>query len=217
MQPWWRLPLLERLLDHVTARTHGPRFARVQAALGPEPTLSQEKVDANHAVGIDCEESEVRQTGRRGRSASGHTRTIYINAPVEVVLDHVKDPHNFVAADPEPVRLSALVLASGGGIGSSWRTSWRVAGLPMHALWRRRELVPGSRIVDHASTGVDWTYAVASQNGGTALSLGYAISTGAPMADRVLDHVFRNQEHQLDRMLANCKQLIEAASTPGFR
>ncbi|MFC8501318.1 SRPBCC family protein [Pedococcus sp. NPDC057267] len=217
MQPWWRLPLLERLLDHVTARTHGPRFARLQAVLGPEPTLSPRKVDATLQHGVDGQGSQASHTdkGRHGKPV--HARTIHIDAPVEVVFDHVKQPQNFVAADPEPVRLSALVPTPGDGIGSTWQTSWRVAGLPMRAAWCRRELVPGSRIVDHASTGVDWTYAMAPQDGGTALTLGYAISTGAAIVDRALDHVFGNQERQLDRMLANYKQLIEADVGPRSR
>jgi hypothetical protein len=31
--PLWRLPVVEQLLDRVTARTHGPRFARLKAVL----------------------------------------------------------------------------------------------------------------------------------------------------------------------------------------
>lgn len=36
MSPLWRLPILEHLLDRVTARTHGPRFARAKAMLESE-------------------------------------------------------------------------------------------------------------------------------------------------------------------------------------
>jgi nucleoside 2-deoxyribosyltransferase len=72
------------------------------------------------------------------------------------------------------------------------------------------ELVPDSWIVDHASTGVTWTYRTAPTDSGTTLSLGYAISTGVRLVDSVLDRVFRSQERQLDMMLASNKHAIEA-------
>lgn len=145
---------------------------------------------------------------------SAHVRSVHIAAPVTEVFEYVKDPHSFVAADPEPVRLSEVSLTPE-GIGSSWCTSWHVFGLPFHAAVTREELVPNERIVDHASTGVTWTYTTTPEGSGTTLSLGYAISTRVRVANKILDRIFRNQEQQFDKMLASYKQAIEALGRTG--
>ena len=43
-------------------------------------------------------------------TSTPNQRSIHIDAPVQKVFDHVKDPNNFVMADPEPVHLSNLSL-----------------------------------------------------------------------------------------------------------
>ncbi len=48
-------------------------------------------------------------------------RSIHIDAPAEMVFDHVKNPDSFVAADPEPVQLSNLSLTPEGA-GSTGET-----------------------------------------------------------------------------------------------
>ncbi len=139
-----------------------------------------------------------------------HERRTHVDAPVEVVFAHVQDPLSFMAADPEPVRISNVSLTPE-GVGSTWESSWHVLGVPMHAVWTREECVPGERIVDHVSTGMIWTYTTQPDATGTTLSLAYAISTRVAVANWVLDHAFGDQERQVDAMLANFKETIEAA------
>jgi SAM-dependent methyltransferase len=142
------------------------------------------------------------------RSSIVHVRSVTVHAPVATVFEHVRDPRSFVAADPEPVQLSAVSLTPA-GVGSSWRTSWHVLGLPVHASWTRTVLVPDERIVDHASTGVTWEYTTTRAPEGTRLSLGYAPDTGWPVVDGILDRAFGNQEPRLDTMLRALKAAIE--------
>lgn len=137
-----------------------------------------------------------------------HVRSVHIDAPVNEVFEHVRDPRNVVTADPEPVELSDVELTPE-GVGSSWRTSWHVLGLPVHASWTRRVLVPGAQIVDHASTGVTWEYTTTSDEDGTRLDLGYEIATRSPVTNRILDRAFGNQEGQLDAMLRAFRDAIE--------
>ena len=142
-------------------------------------------------------------------TSTPNQRSIHIDAPVQKVFDHVKDPNNFVMADPEPVHLSNLSLTPE-GVGSTWETSWRAFGLPLHAAWTRAEYIPNQRIVDRASTGVTWTYTTEPDPSGTTLYLAFAITTKLPLANKVLNRVFSSQGRQLERMLANYRSAIQA-------
>jgi hypothetical protein len=139
-----------------------------------------------------------------------HERSIHVDAPVEDVFAHVRDPLNFMAADPQPVRIDNVSLTPR-GVGSTWESRWHVAGVPMHAVWTREECMHCERIVDHTTTGMVWTYTTAPDAAGTTLTLSYAISTRLAAANWVLDHVFGDQDHQLDLMLAHFKAAIEAS------
>lgn len=143
-----------------------------------------------------------------------HTRSTHVEAPVAVVFAHVRDPLSFMAADPEPVRIDNIALTPA-GVGSTWESRWHVARVPMHANWTREECVPDERIVDRTSTGMRWTYMTTPTATGTTLSIAYAISTRLAVANWVLDHVFGNQDRQLDAMLANFKAAIEAREGSG--
>lgn len=142
-------------------------------------------------------------------TSTPNQRSIHIDASVAKVFDHIKDPNNFIAADPEPVHLSNLSLTPE-GVGSTWETSWRAFGLPLHAVITRAQFVPNQRIVDRASTGVTWTYTTEPDPTGTTLSLAFAITTNLPRANKVLNRVFRSQGRQLEKMLVNYQQAIQA-------
>jgi len=150
-----------------------------------------------------------RQGGSNVMRSTPHQRSIHIDAPVEKVFDHVKDPNSFVAADPEPVHLSNLSLTPE-GVGSTWRTSWRAFGLRLHGVWTREECIPNKRIVDHVSTGVTWTYTTEPNPTGTTLSLAFAITTKVPLANKVLNWAFSSQKRQLDKMLASYQKALQA-------
>jgi hypothetical protein len=147
-------------------------------------------------------------------TAKTHERSVHVDAPVEVVFGHVRDPLNFMAADPQPVRIDKLALTPE-GVGSTWESRWHVAGVPMHAVWTREQCVPCERIVDHTTTGMVWTYTTAPDATGTTLSLSYAISTRLAAANWILDHAFGDQSSQLDAMLAHFKAAIETSVRSG--
>ncbi|GAA4405522.1 hypothetical protein GCM10023168_19300 [Fodinibacter luteus] len=142
-------------------------------------------------------------------TSTPNQRSIHIDAPVEKVFDHIKDPSNFVAADPEPVHLSNVSLTPE-GVGSTWETSWRAFGLPLHAVVTRAEFVPNRRIVDRASTGVTWTYRTEPDPTGTTLYLAFAITTKLPLGNRILNRAFRSQGRQLEKMLTTYQEAIQA-------
>ena len=137
-------------------------------------------------------------------------RSTHVDAPVKRVFDHVKEPANFVAADPAPVELSNLLLTPD-GVGSTWETSWRAFGRQLHGVWHRQEYVPNERIVDRVSTGATWTFLTTPDpRGGTTLSLAFEFTTKWPLANKIIRWALASQDRQIDRMLANYKQRIEA-------
>lgn len=136
-------------------------------------------------------------------------RSIHVDAPVPAVFEHVKDPNNFVAADPTPVRLSNLSLAPDGS-GSTWETSFRSLGRDVHAFWTRHEFIPNQRIVDRVSTGATWAYETSADSGGTTLTLEFSLTTKWSLLNTIIGWVLVSADRQLDTMLHNYKDAIEA-------
>lgn len=135
-------------------------------------------------------------------------RSIHIDAPVKQVFAHVKEPTNFVAADPEPVELTNLSLTPE-GVGSTWETSWRALGRHLHGAWTRQECIPNERIVDRVSTGARWAFTTTPDTDGTTLTVAFGFTTRSPLANKIIRWALASQNRQLDRMLANYKQSIE--------
>lgn len=149
-----------------------------------------------------------------------HQRSIHVEAPVEKVFDHVKDPHHFYDAFPgdEGVELvETAVTPEGVGSTYAWRSrsySFRLAGARFsgsaEAVMTREQLVPNRRIVDHSSTGPYWTFTTEPDPTGTTLSLRFDYSTKVPFVDRVVDRVLWHADRDLDTMLTTMKRAIES-------
>ena len=151
--------------------------------------------------------------GRPTRSATAigsqvRRRSIHIDAPVERVFDHVKDPRNFVAADPEPVELTNLSITPE-GVGSTWQTSWRAFGRPAHGVWTRQEYLPNECIVDRVSTGATWTFITTPDSTGTTLTLAFTFTTKWPLANTIITWLLPTQDQQFDQMLINYKRALQ--------
>lgn len=151
--------------------------------------------------------------GEEALDPQARRRSIHIDAPVEQVFDHVKDPTNFVAADPEPVELTHLSITPE-GVGSTWQTSWRAFGRPLRGVWTRQEYLPNERIVDHVSTGATWTFITTPDSTGTTLTLAFTFTTKWPFANTVINWLLPTQDQQFDRMLANYRQALQGAGNP---
>lgn len=139
-------------------------------------------------------------------------RSIHIEAPVEKVFDHIKDPHNqfdsYYTNDKPGV--AEVDMAPDSGEGSTWKwMSGVLLFIHLHGTMTREAFVPNERIVDRSSTGIVWTYTVKPDQTGTILSLEAEFSTPAPFLDRIGDKVFWNADRDLDTMLGNLKRAIE--------
>ena len=120
-----------------------------------------------------------------------HTRSMHIDAPVERVFEHVKDPDNFLAvmreADPDsPGQITKK--SNGVGVGSTFEWWAACSSCTIHIVVTRTEYVPNERIVDHQPMGdVTWTHTTVSDETGTTLTLTCDVSSKVPMVDKVED------------------------------
>lgn len=142
-----------------------------------------------------------------------HQRSVHIDAPVEKVFDHVKDPRNFydaMAAAEQGSRDSWTdIRMTPEGVGSTYAWSGSMLGFHVKGVITREEYVPNERIVDHSSTGPVWTWTFQADPTGTNVTLAFEYSTKVPLMDKVIDRVGWNGDRDLDTMLAHIKQAVE--------
>ncbi len=146
-----------------------------------------------------------------------HTRGVHVDAPVERVFDHVKDPRSFAAAmaaveGESHHRLATMTMAPDDGVGSTWEWEVRFMLLRFHPRTTREEYVPNERIVDHTSSGLTWTYGLEPEGTGTKLTLSGALADRPRALAQAADAVVWNGDEDLDKMLAAFKQAIEAGA-----
>lgn len=144
-------------------------------------------------------------------TSTSHSRTIHIDAPVERVFDHVKNPENlFDAMYDGRSTIVEKEVAPNAGKGSTWQWQSHLLFLPFHGTMTREDYVPDQRIVDVSSTGVVWTFALEPDAEGTALTMEVEVSSAVPFLDRIEDKVFWKGDQDLDTWLGRFKEAIEA-------
>lgn len=145
-------------------------------------------------------------------TATSHTSSIHIDAPVETVFEHVKDPQKQFDAyyQKEKPIIPAMEMAPDAGEGSTWQWQGHLLFLPIHGTNTREEYVPNKRFVDHSSTGPRMTFTFEPDQSGTTLTLFYEFDTKVPFLDKVTDTVVWNPDRDLGTWLSNLKAAIEA-------
>jgi hypothetical protein len=139
-----------------------------------------------------------------------HRGSIHIDAPVEKVFDHVKDPHNVYHAFPQEMTISDEHMTRDLGAGSTYKVHGHLLFLPVSGTATRTEYVPNERIVDHSSAGPDYTFSVAPDDAGTTLTFLYEYSSTVPFLDKIGDKLEWKGDRDIDTWLRNLKKGIEA-------
>ncbi len=153
-------------------------------------------------------------------STTTHTRSIHVDAPVEKVFDHVKDPHSFYEVMRQypgsrltghiKAELTDVSLTPDGGLGSTWSFTGALFVFHFDATFTREEYVPNERIVDrNAEAGTSWAFTVRPDETGSTLSMGFTMSSKVPLLDKVEDRLSWDGDGDLDSMLALFKKAIE--------
>ena len=145
-------------------------------------------------------------------TSTTHTRSIHIDAPVEKVFDHVKDPQNQWQAYELAGKntIAEKDVAPEAGQGSTWTWQGHFLFIPIHGTMTREEYVPNKRIVDHSTTGVLWTYTFEPDDSGTTLTMEVEVTSKVPFLDKVEDKFAWHGDDDLDTWLGNFKRAIEA-------
>lgn len=143
-----------------------------------------------------------------------HTARVRINAPVEKVFDHVRDPRHFLTAFPRSSDLvtGTVTMAPDGGVGTTYEWTDRMLGVHVSGRGTREEYVVNNRIIDRSSTGPVWTWTFEPDGTGTALTLTFEYSSKVPLVDRVVDAVSWNADRDLPSLLGVIKEQVEASA-----
>ena len=153
-------------------------------------------------------------------STTTHTRSIHIDAPVEKVFHHVKDPHNFYEVMKEfpysrltghmKGELTDVTMTDDGGLGSTWSFTGALFIFHFDATFVRQEYVPNERFTDrNPDANTAWTFTVEPDETGTTMSIAFAFSSKVPLLDNVEDRIYWDGDHDLDTMLTLFKKAIE--------
>lgn len=152
--------------------------------------------------------------GGMAMTTTTHTRSVHIDAPVEQVFEHVKDPENYFAAmrEADPGMSAQITKVPAElGVDSTWEWSGRLFFVPIHAAVTRTEYVPNQRIVDHQPGAVASTVTHTTQpdGTGTTLTMRRDVSSRVPLLDKVEEKARWNGDEDLDKCLAAYKKAIE--------
>lgn len=143
-----------------------------------------------------------------------HSGSIHIDAPVERVFDHVKDPAHFYEAMPDRMRPGRGVRAvhmTPAGVGSTYEwVAGHIAGFQLVGVITREEYAVNERFVDRSSTGPEWTWTVEPEGDGTRLTLTFEYSTKIPGIDKLIDAISWRGDADLEAMVATIKKTVEA-------
>jgi hypothetical protein len=143
-----------------------------------------------------------------------HRGSIHIDAPVERVFDHVKDPAHFYEAASDGMGRGGGLRAvhmTPEGVGSTYEwVAGHIAGFKLVGVLTREEYVANERFVDRSSTGPEWTWTVEPEGDGTRLTLTFEYSTKIPGIDKLIDAISWRGDADLQAVVATIKKTVEA-------
>ncbi len=147
---------------------------------------------------------------RKHRKGFEYTKSITITAPVAEVFSITKDPHRWMGAYPG-IEVSD-VTATPEGVGTTFRWSGKMLGIPFSGTHECLEYVPDQRFVSKSSTGPVFTWTFAPLDGGTELTL-HVADDPHNWAEAAIDAaVARLYQGADETWLANIKAAIEAGA-----
>jgi hypothetical protein len=116
-------------------------------------------------------QEERTSDGARPREVGTVKLSLHIEAPVEKVFAYFKDPANWQELQ-EGITFED-VRPTPEGVGTSYRWTARMAGLPVRGTNVFTEFVPDQRIVDESSLSLEgtWIYTFEPEGSGTRLTL----------------------------------------------
>jgi uncharacterized membrane protein len=136
-------------------------------------------------------------------------RSIMINAAVEKGFNFISDPMNQIDWMPSMVSVKDV---SGSGLGTSFRWTYKMAGLLLEGESTFTEHIPINRIVTESKGGVKstFTFDFEPHNKGTMLKLGIEYNIPVPVLGKIGETILlKRNEREADLAMANIKEILE--------
>ena len=138
-------------------------------------------------------------------------RSITVNAPVDKVCAYMSEPKNQLEWLPGMTGISDIVRTEQ-EVGSHFRWTYKMMGIPFHGESKTVEYVPNKRaVVKNTGIPSTWTWGYEPQGGGTKISLTVEYTIPVPVLGKVAERlVLRQNEREADLGLANIKERLES-------
>lgn len=121
-----------------------------------------------------------------------YEKRFHVDAPVAKVFDFLSDPRNWGELRPDGVQFKDVRLTKE-GVGTHYRWTARIAGVPVDGFNVFTEFVPDRRITDRSSSSLEgtWTYSFVPEDSGTRLTVANRVGSfwRLPLLEYVLDRV----------------------------
>jgi len=138
-------------------------------------------------------------------------RSITINAPVEKVFAYMADPMSEPEWLPGAVEVKDVTLTEE-GVGSHYRSVYKLLGLLFESETTTLEYIPNQRIVTQSKGGIvsTWTYTFEPHDGGTKANVVVEFTVPIPVLGKVAEALALKQiEREADLAVANVKAIME--------
>ena len=136
-------------------------------------------------------------------------RSVMINAAVEKGFKFISDPMNQVNWMPSMVSIKDV---KGSGLGTSWRWTYKMAGLLFEGEGTFAEHIPIKRIVIENKGGIKSTFAYDFEphNNGTMLKLVIEYNIPVPVLGKIGETILlKRNEREADLAMTNIKETLE--------
>jgi len=136
-------------------------------------------------------------------------RSIMINVAVEKGFNFISDPMNQIDWMPSMVSVKDV---SGSGLGTSFRWTYKMAGLLLEGESTFTEHIPIKRIVTESKGGVKstFTFDFEPHNDGTILKLVIEYNIPIPVLGKIGETILlKRNEREADLAMANIKEILE--------
>jgi uncharacterized membrane protein len=136
-------------------------------------------------------------------------KSVMINAAVEKGFNYISDPMNQAEWMPSMVSIKDV---KGSGLGTSWRWTYKMAGILIEGEGTIAEHIPNKRVVIKSEGGVKstFTYDFEPHNNGTMLKLTIEYNIPVPVLGKIGEAILlKRNEREADLAMTNIKETLE--------
>jgi carbon monoxide dehydrogenase subunit G len=142
------------------------------------------------------------------------TKSVHIEAPVEKVFAFMQEPNNLVDIWPSMQEVRHVQPMANGGYKYDW--TYKMGGIKFNGSSETPELSLNERTVVDSKGGIEshWVWKYTASGSGTDVQVTVKYTVPIPVLGKLAESVIVKQnDHELDVLLANLKAHMEVAET----